>query len=382
MKENNAYINHLFQKYLEGHYSEQELDTLLAYFKLDEDSEQLRALIEQQLDQPIPDTIDRADVERRAARIGAELEQQINPPVKMKRFRWWYAAAAVLLLFSISISTYYIIHRKKEIHTLTSKFGGDVLPGGNNAYVTLSNGKQIDLDSTQSLVKTIDGKILYANGEELATNAESEIATINTPVGAEYQLILPDGTKAWLNAASSIKYPTRFDEKERSIEVQGEVYLEVESDKNKPFIVQSDQQRIEVLGTAFNIRNYTGNAITTLVHGKIALKNKETQEQVTLTPGQQSIISNGIIDIKKVDPLDYVSWKDGLFTNKDASLAEICKELERWYAVKFIYPNGFKNSELAYNTFNRTERLSTVLEALKITYKVDFEIKGKEVIVK
>lgn len=378
MKEHNPYISHLFQKYLEGSYSEEDLDTLLAYFKLDEDSEQLRELIEQQFDRPIPEAVDQQEVESRVVRIGAELEQKINPPVKIKRFKWWYAAASIVLLLSIGTITYLSIKNERQSNHILSQYGDDVLPGKNRAYITLSDGKRITLDSSQTIVANKDGQLLYGDGQQIDA-VETEYATISTPVGGEYQIILADGTKAWLNAASSIKYPISFVGNNREIEVQGEVYLEVTANKEKPFIVQSEGQRIQVLGTAFNIRNYDVKTITTLVHGKIALTNKHSNQEQILVPGQQASVSGDGIRVSPVDPADFTAWKDGYIQVKDANLLQICKELERWYDVKFVLPRNFDNRDKAFLSFDRNVLLSTILLSLEKTYGVQFSITGKEV---
>ena len=382
MKEDNPYISHLFQKYLEGSYSEEDLDTLLAYFKLDEDSAQLRELIEQQFDRPIPEAVDQEEIESRVVRIGTELEQKINPPIKIKRFKWWYAAASIFLISTI-VSISYLYIKDTETRTiLTSQFGDDVLPGGNRAYITLSSGKRIELDSTQTGLISTNGKHAYIDGTELLRSSVAEFATVHTPIGGQYHIILPDGSEAWLNAASTIKYPLQFGKEQRSIETTGEVYLEVKSDKTKPFIVHTGEQRIRVLGTAFNVRSYEEGNITTLVHGRIALENVQRTAKVILNPGEQSRMVGHTYQVEKIDPSDFVGWKDGTFTNNDATLQETCQELERWYGVKFIFPVGFSNKEVAFNTIDRKEKLSVVLDALKTTYRVDFEIKGKEVMVK
>src|SRR5690606_4907148 len=127
---------------------------------------------------------------------------------------------------------------------------------------------------------------------------------------------LSDGTRAWLNANSSITYPTAFVGGERRVETTGEVYLEVVSDKAKPCIVQSQGQEIQVLGTAFNIRSYTASTITTLVHGKIALTPSGSHQQTVLTPGMQATQSGAGVRVKEVDAMDYTAWRDGIILNK------------------------------------------------------------------
>ncbi|OJV54242.1 MAG: hypothetical protein BGO31_12895 [Bacteroidetes bacterium 43-16] len=299
-----------------------------------------------------------------------------------KRIRtYWYAAASILVLFTTGL--FYYLNTTKTIPTeLVSAYGDDVQPGGNNAYITLSDGQRIELDSMQSGVITLDGKHTYADGTEIHSSSGSENATIHTPVGGEYQLQLPDGTKAWLNAASSLSYPVRFTGNERKIAITGEVYLEVSPNKAKPFIVESEGQQIEVLGTEFNVRHYGTQTITTLLQGKIALTNEKANKRSVLIPGQQAMVSVEATKIQTVDPHNYIAWKDGFILVQNANLDQVCEELERWYGVKFFQSDGFHNKERAFISFDRNVLLSTVLLSLEKTYGVQFSVKGKEVYVK
>lgn len=293
---------------------------------------------------------------------------------------YWYVAASIALLIAIGTISYFSYKNQKIPNQVVSQYGDDVKPGTNLAYITLSDGKVISLDSDQTVLQNKDGQLQYGNGELIA--AESKYATISTPKGGEYKVILPDGTKVWLNAESSLKYPIRFNGNRRDIEISGELYLEVAKDKSKLFTVETFGQRIEVLGTSFNIRSYGSKVLTTLIEGSIALTNQRSKERLSLVPGQQATVFNGKTTIENVDPLDFIAWKDGVILNKDATLFEICTELERWYGVKFIFPAGFNNDELAFNSINRNEMLSSVLAAIKNSYEVTFEIRGKEVFVR
>lgn len=378
-----ASIEDLYQKFLDKRCSREEAETLLRYFREQPDSGEILALIRAELDrqQEVPDSSDTPDDLAAIDRNRETLRRHIfdKPPRRFNPSTWALVAASAAVFLSV---VFYIFLTNTSTETrLTSQYGGDVAPGSNRAYITLSDGQRLELDSNRTAVQAIDGQLLYEDGTELASS-DAASATITTPVGGEYQLILPDGTKAWLNAASSLTYPVRFTGKERKVEISGEVYLEVKQDQARSFRVITGQQRIEVLGTSFNIRNYSQRTITTLVQGSIALENNQTKEHITLTPGDQSILAGERIKVSKVEPSDYIAWKDGIILNKDATLKETCAELERWYGVRFIFPEGFKNAELALNSINRDEMLSSVLAALKNSYQVDFVIKGKEVFVR
>lgn len=374
-----ANIEDLYQKFLDRRCSREEAEALLRYFREQPDSGEIQALIQAELDRPqdAPDSSeDLTAIERNREalrrRIFDKPQRRINP-------RTWALVAAIATSFLGLV--FYVYLNQINTDPVISQSGHDVKPGTNRAYITLSNGQRLELDSTRNAISAIDGKLTYEDGSELSGTL-TEYATINTPVGGEYKLTLPDGTKAWLNAASSLTYPVRFTGKDRTVEIAGEVFLEVTTDKQKPFVVQTGRQRIEVLGTEFNVRNYSDKIITTLVRGRIALSETGNGDRVILAPGDQAVLSNSGIQVAKVNPSDFTAWKDGIILNIDATLKETCAELERWYGVKFIFPAGFKNSELALNSINRTEMLSSVLAALKNSYRVDFEIKGKEVLVR
>lgn len=378
------HITHLLDKYLDNSHTPDEYQELLAYFGITAHEAEAEALLYKAIAsiESYP-AVSSERMERVTSNAFHSLQQRIGRTHQPSLIRRLMPYAAAILVF-LSVGIYWYIQQKESIDTpvLTSEFGDDALPGGNRAYITLSDGRRIALDSTQSGLSSSNGKHVYADGAELLNSSDAEYATVSTPVGGEYEVTLPDGTHAWLNANSSLKYPTAFVGAERRVETTGEVYLEVASDKAKPFIVQSQGQQIQVLGTAFNIRSYATSTITTLVHGKIALTPSGSNKQTVLTPGDQAVLSGTSLRVSDVDPMDYTAWRDGIILNKDASLQEICQELERWYGVRFIFPVGFDNSERAIISINRNEKLSSFLAALRNSYRVAFEIKGKEVYVR
>ncbi|SKB38255.1 FecR family protein [Sphingobacterium nematocida] len=381
MNRQNQDIDKLFKKYLKGTCKASELDELLDHFKIS-DKRQLSIYIRNQLESTVSAQIDQNKVSSITASAHINLMREIKTnqvyrPVKL----WRWVAVAVMALFAIGTTIYKYNLSLNEDIVLTSQFGNDVLPGGNRAHITFSNGEKLNLDTTQTGLIYKNGKYSYANGEELKVS-RADYATVSTPAGGMYQLTLPDGSKAWLNSLSSIKYPSIFAADKRSIEVSGEVYLEIAADKSKPFVVHTRKQRIEVLGTAFNIREYERRTVTTLTHGKIKLADVDNQHSLVLTTGEQAILSGGEVSKTTVEASDYAAWKDGIILQRNASLVETCIELERWYDVKFKFAANYNNYGRAFHSINRNEMLSSVLLALKHTYKVNFEIKGKEVLVK
>lgn len=384
MREQSQEIKTLFQKYLNGRCSTEELDRLLEFFKL-ESNDELQELISTQFEKAIPDGVDAVEVDNVVNRIHSAIMHDIGTkpsrPVR-KLLRTVLAMVSILfMILGISLYLNAIKSKKPEISNSMSAFGMDVSPRDKSAYITFSNGRQLKLDANKEGLMTENGTFKYMDGDEL-TGTDVDYATVSTPMGGTYQVTLPDGSKAWLNAQSSIRYPSVFDETERSVQIEGEIYLEVSPDSKRPFIVRSSNQRIEVLGTAFNVRAGGEGSTTTLVHGKVALTNSSDGSSYVLKAGDQAKLVGSRTSISKVDTYDYVAWKDGIIFNRNASLRETCVELERWYDVKFVFPKDYSNTGKGLNSINRTEMLSSVLNALKNTYEVDFEIKGKEVFVR
>ncbi|TDQ79249.1 FecR family protein [Sphingobacterium yanglingense] len=376
----NTNITNLYHRFLDQTATPEEITLLLAYF--DQSSEEdLMALIHAEMAQPT--TADVPEVELALARIHTQVKSRIKKPVlegkPVKLRRLWLPYAAAILLALTFGGYWYIFRAPSGKLPSSASISNDITPGGNRAYISLSNGQRIALDSTQSGLSSLNGKHRYADGEELLDAAEADYATVSTPLGGTYEVTLPDGTKAWLNAQSAVRYPIRFSGDERQVEITGEVYLEVARDKSHPFIVTCGTQRIEVLGTAFNVRTYGNAIITTLVHGEIALSNQSTHERVLLKPGDQASTTTGKIKITEVNPSEYTAWMGGIIYANDLSLVDFCQELERWYGVHFVFPAGYDNKETALISVDRREMLSTVLAALEKAYLVKLTLKGKEV---
>ncbi|PUZ26929.1 FecR family protein [Chitinophaga costaii] len=301
---------------------------------------------------------------------------------------WPRLAVAASLLICLGIAAY-IFSTKSTISVVKTTQLPDIAPGGNKAILTLSNGRQINLygakngelalEGQTSIHKTADGNVTYrpATGQASAIDIV-EYNTMSAPIGGQYQLILADGTKAWLNAASSIKYPTAFPGKERKVEVTGEVYFEVAHNAAKPFIVVANEQVVEVLGTHFNINAYPdeANVKTTLLEGSV--KIVAGKNSVVIKPGQQSTTRSGRITVGPADLDEAVAWKNGYFQFKDEKIASIMRKLSRWYNIDVQYEG--KVSEEGFNgAISRFKNISQVLKMLEKTKVVHFKIEGRRV---
>jgi ferric-dicitrate binding protein FerR (iron transport regulator) len=326
-----------------------------------------------------------------------------------KRYSWprWAAAASVLIL--ISAATYFILipnSSKKEIVKATpanSHITSDVAPGSNKAVLTLADGSTIILDNAANGTLTQQGstKVLKHDNGQLTYNTLNEkpagvfYNTIATPRGGQYQLVLSDGSKVWLNSASSLRFPASFVGIERKVELTGEGYFEVAALSHKrgqkiPFIVDvAGKGEVEVLGTQFNINSYADEATinTTLIEGKVKVSSRqlasaEQNQYIILNPGQQTqLYGNGALtEAKNVNTDEIIAWKEGMFHFERADLRTILRQFARWYDVEVIYDGPVKNRKF-FGIVNRNSTLKTVLEMLQDN-EIDFHIEGKKLIVK
>lgn len=300
--------------------------------------------------------------------------------------RRWLAAAAVVLLIGSGI--YYLLNGKKGGEQVTTAASKEILPGGNKAVLTLADGSTVELDSMQrilprqgtaSIANSSNGQLAYiARGNETAVIYN----TLTTPRGGQYQLTLSDGSRVWLNAASSIRFPVAFTGNQREVGITGEVYFEVEKQAGTPFRVAiPGGTALEVLGTGFNVNAYkeeTGMR-TTLLSGAIRVTHNNAT--IMLKPGQQALL-NKEQEIKVVNGVDteaVMAWKNGLFNFSNASLQEVMRQLERWYNITVIYegviPDRQFNGEI-----ERGLQLSQVLTILRKS-DVNFRIEGEKLIV-
>jgi len=297
-------------------------------------------------------------------------------------------AAAVLMVIGIGV---WFAGNKATDNATRQTYAHDFSPGGNKAMLILANGKQIVLDEMKNgmlanesnaiIRKTKEGQIVY---DLMETNASAGdyagFNTISTPRGGKYQVILPDGSNVWLNAASSIKFPTSFTGKTRNVELQGEAYFEVAKNKAKPFKVFAGKQVVEVLGTHFNMNTYKDEPVnkTTLLEGLVKVSN--TKFTGMLKPGEQAQFSaENPLQIAAVDTEEAIAWKNGTFSFKRAEIPMVMRQLARWYDFDVKYQNGFPSAHFT-GEINRNINASQALEML--TYlNIKFEIKGKQVIV-
>jgi hypothetical protein len=301
--------------------------------------------------------------EEHEKRILRSIQRRVNIGVPgNRRLRRAVVAAAAGGLLIIGFTLFYSrqsIKRRMPRAVVTS-LNNDVAPGGNTAVLTLSNGKKIILGRSGKgilavqgggdVIKTESGMLQYAPPRSPGTlNAPVRYNTLITPVGGQYAVTLSDGTKVWLNANSSIRYPVFFNGKQRNVAITGEAYFEVAPDQKAPFVLTTGNTKVEVLGTHFNINAYDNEPElkVTLMEGSVKVIETGNSgssavpgsSSLILTRGQQAVVEkdNQIRLIKDIDVEESVAWKNGLFEFSDASLKEVLREMARWYNVKVIY---------------------------------------------
>ena len=325
------------------------------------------------------DLVDSPGGEARLMRMRTHIQRAITKQSVRKLRRWLPYVAAVVLAFAVGILIYQVGSRQSAVGNLAA---ADIAPGGNRATLKLADGQTIDLSAEQSGIIVAANGILYNNGDSLVGNwqgavgKESSTGTekgslatdyyvLSTPKGGTYQITLPDGSKVWLNAASTLKYPSRFSADERLVEVSGEAYFSVVRDESKPFKVASNGQQIEVLGTEFNISAYGDEAEikTTLVEGAVEIVNLQSNIVNKLKPGEQSIIREAATDIRKVDIECHTAWKNGYFYFKHTPFEEVMRQLSRWYDVEVVYKANIPQDTFS-GEMDRDLTLNAVLKLL------------------
>lgn len=297
------------------------------------------------------------------------------------------AIAASLVLIGF-IATYNYI---KPLPKLSNNniVQNDIPAGGNKAILTLNNGQRIILNQTSKKLIAVQGGINIRKSNDLLIYDQQKNTTYNsisinkleTPRGGKYQILLPDGTKVWLNAASTLTYPNSFKGTERKVTLKGEAYFEVARDKKKTFKVVCESQTIEVLGTHFNIKSYEDEhqAQTTLAKGKVKIL-KGLQFKI-LKPGQAAFTSKSSknIQIEDTDLEKDLAWKNNEFIFNGDDLMSIMKEVSRWYDVEVVYKGNF-NEHKYFGAVSRSKNISEVLKMLQLTGKINFKIEGRRII--
>ncbi|WP_104381747.1 FecR family protein [Sphingobacterium sp. HMA12] len=321
-----------------------------------------------------------------------ELIRQQLPGYPIKKIRRWpRIAAAAILLFALGSGIFYYSLSSRDNKLVTVPQHKDIAPGAVGATLTLANGEQILLGDAGegeiarqagvSVSKTADGQILYQILGGSANDQSSN--TLSTANGQTYVVTLPDQTKIWLNAASSLTYSTALytSKGQRKVELTGEAYFEVAKDKTHPFVVKTGDLEVEVLGTHFNINSYADEAAisTTLLEGSVRVIHGQRKE--IIRPGQQAIATAAGIAVKEVDLDEIVDWKEGDFALNHINFKTAMRKIARWYDVEFIYDSSVPLDMEAGGWISRKNNLSAVLKLIESSGLAHFKIEGRKVYV-
>ncbi|SKA47807.1 ferric-dicitrate binding protein FerR, regulates iron transport through sigma-19 [Chitinophaga eiseniae] len=360
----------LAEKWLKGTITPEEAQEYAAWYNAGQDDA---------VEIPVSFAASEAEQENRiwnqiAARTGIPGHTATVAP--SRRRRWWAAAAVTAAIVTAGYCWHHW-HTKTPLSQQMATIVQDAAPGSDKAVLTLSNGRQILLDSAGNgalaqqggvrIIKKEDGSILYVD-EHSGALTDTLYNIMSVPKGGQYKLVLPDGSRVWLNAASSLKYPVVFSNRERSVELNGEGYFEVAASASSPFSVKVRNTQIAVLGTSFNIMGYADeNGIhTTLLNGAVKVKQGTTEK--ILAPGQQAVVNNenGHISVGETETTLATAWKDGQFRFSGNNIPMVLRQISRWYNIDIVYQGSVPQGHIT-GKVPRNMKLSGVIRILELS---------------
>ncbi len=383
------HIHRLFEKYLNNSCTPEEAEEFIHLLQSGEARASIEQLIEKHLQSSHEAHADDATIIRVFERLNlGKREKRHTKTLSL------YLAAAAAVVIAIVTGTFHYYRQSTRLDVTTTLAKHDVLPGGNRAVLKFEGGPTIDLSSDQEGIVVSENQIVYTDGTDIIEqrtadkkqNVMPEYAILTTPKGGQYHITLSDGSKVWLNAASTLRYPLHFTEDKRIVELEGEAYFEVSSNRRLsaanekiPFIVRTPTQEVEALGTQFNVNAYPDErtANTTLLEGSVRVALIEQgKRSIILYPGQQSMasIANGIT-VAHVDVETAVDWMAGDFIFADEDLKSIMRKVARWYDVAVVYKHNLPNDRYTAH-ISRSKNLSEVLRILELSGGLASEIEN------
>lgn len=395
---------HLLRRYFEGKATEAETVILMAWIQHPENASAVKAAMDGlwELDtggDPIFSKTESAGMLAQILHAETEAgeEPAMAPHRPARRRRILYGSFAAVLLVAIALGIRFFTTQKptRSMEQSVSLGTQDVAPGGNKAILTLGNGTTLSLDTvpdgtfavqgTAKISKREAGRISYLQQSRAHPHGVVPQNTLATPRGGQFEVVLPDGSRVWLNADSRLKFPTVFTGNRREVAVSGEAYFEIAPDPRKPFWVNvtttSGEMRIQVLGTAFNVNGYTNEPTirTTLITGAVSVLLGNQRE--TLRPGQQASIAGAAthISVTTANPKEVIAWKNGFFHFEHDDIRTVMRQLARWYNVQVIYQGSVPTGHFT-GIVDRQSDLSQVLKVLALS-GVHFTIKNRTIIV-
>ncbi|MGF6847932.1 transmembrane sensor [Chitinophaga sp. W3I9] len=367
--------------------TEQQIREMLEHYRLGEATPEELALLEswylsyREEGAAAPDMIARlAAVDQ----VWERLENEYRPVKRLFGWRRNLVAAAAVAAFMIGIGAYFLYrpaHTPAISVNQLAESKNDIPPATNKATLSVAGSGTMVLDSSRTGIVVNSGDVRYDDNTKLKGDAALSdgirMLTLQTPKGGTYRLVLPDSSVVWLNAASRLVFPSSFGgQQQREVELQGEGYFEVAKNKAQPFVVKSRGQKVEVLGTHFNISSYTDESITktTLLEGSIRIGN------VVLKPGEQAQKSDAGIKTILVDTEEAIGWKNNYIVFQDEKIQSIMRKISRWYDMEVVYEGTLPTDDFGGRVSSRAY-VSQVLRKLELTNKVHFKIVGRTIIV-
>jgi len=372
----------LYEKYMEGQCTPEEEQALFSHQK------------EFQLTDNQWEEESMGDEEGVKRTVWLRLKKNVLP----KRI-WLYTAASVAAMLVLVAGYFFLVPsqqpavtaaKQNQLTTAPKVYTADIDPGGNKAILKLANGSIVSLDDMKAgttakhgnliIHKTKGGQLSYSVNPDSMHTQTVQFNTLTTPKGGQYEVVLADGSKVFLNAASSLRFPTAFTGHERNVELRGEGYFEVAKNKAMPFKVKVADMTVAVLGTHFNIMAYEGEKWikTTLLEGSVRLSNGNASTM--LKPGEQGRLTNsGTLQVVNVNTAEEVAWKDGYFAFNKADIQTVMRQISRWYDVGVQYTGALPTDEFV-GKISRSSKLSEVLRMLQLT-GVHFRLEDKKLII-
>lgn len=384
-KRRHEQLEELLHRYLGDQATAEERDLLQRYADDPVYAPSLGALIESAYlkeENPVSAT----DAQREA--ILRHIFDQSAPVLPTVKVRLWpRLAAAALAVIALNLVLYYYIDRTDPVRQSAPAMVQDIDPGSIGATLTLADGRQIQLgaavdgeiaqEAGMRVSKTADGQLVY---EQSGTAVgRDQVNTLRTQNGETYMLTLPDQSKVWLNAASSISYTTDLHRNSvRSVTLTGEAYFEITPDQSRPFVVRTGDQEVEVLGTAFNVNSYAdeANVATTLLSGSVRVRVGK-REQI-IVPGEQLQNNGHSFQVVKIDTGRVTDWKNGEFNLQQLPLRTAMRKIARWYDVELAIDPSVPDHLLAGGWISRDVKLSTILAGIERSGQVKFRLEGRK----
>ena len=385
-------LNQLFKNYLNNQSSDREVMILLEYFRIDEQEPMLRELIMQELQRSGASKISIDGVDERLDLAYENVKQYVglSTPSVIKKIKLWPRVVAASAAVAVLVSGIYFFSYHMNLTEQFQSNESNIAPGKVGATLTLANGKKISLADARngelaneagvSISKTANGQVVYEIKEK--SEDSDQINTLTTANGQTYVLTLPDKSKVWLNAGSSLTYSASLNQQGlRKVKLIGEAYFEIFKNKAHPFVVQTGKQEIEVLGTHFNVNNYRDEQgiTTTLLEGSVKISSGGIQ--TIIRPGEQALNKNGFITINQIDPETVTDWINGDFYLDNVNFKVAMRKIARWYDLEVVYDASVPADIESTGYISRTNRLSTVLRLIEKSGQVHFKVEGRRLYV-